>query len=56
MLLYTFPNDGLKTDCGWVGVVFLYPVGSVQASHFTDVTDAVSMVPVLFWVVLNHPL
>ncbi len=23
-----------------VGVVFKYPLGSVQASHFTDITDA----------------
>ena len=40
------------SDCCWVGVVFMYPLGSVQADHFTDITDALYLEPVMFWLVL----
>ena len=39
-----------------VGVVFKYPLGSVQASHFTDYTDALQMGTNDVLGGFNHPL
>ena len=39
-----------------VAVNFCHPLGSVQTSHFTDITEALEKIPVMFWVGFNHPL